>query len=267
MVVCKCLAKQRDNQGNIIRYALQDAYGNICRCSPDELKSNISHGVVEVINLKLTSDNRLIDNPKGENLVIQEVERITVGDNEIPMRTFMAGQGKRPEPLHGWMAEDNTEYHESIYGVLGGVLEVSRLSWRVQLNPDRSERIGVWVNEGYSISGATIDKFCEKLLDTWDKAQEKAAANPDDTWSYESFADVNVRYNYAGLTVWPTHSQLHFKSRAEIESFIHKIIKCKTRVDEIREIKGWRAKKTPVMKPDGTVETKGNWFNKWFGKR
>lgn len=61
MIQLKCSDKIKDNSGNIIGYSLIDYKGNTRRLRPDELKFAISIGYISVINLKLTSDNRLID--------------------------------------------------------------------------------------------------------------------------------------------------------------------------------------------------------------
>lgn len=59
-VVCKCTYKYRDKTGNIIGYQIQDNNGNIRDIRSDELKDLISKGKLEVENLTLTSDNRLL---------------------------------------------------------------------------------------------------------------------------------------------------------------------------------------------------------------
>lgn len=61
MIQLKCSSKIRDNKGNIVEYFLIDYKGSTRRLKPDELKFAISIGYINVINLKLTSDNRLID--------------------------------------------------------------------------------------------------------------------------------------------------------------------------------------------------------------
>lgn len=61
MIACKCIAKLRDNKGKIYGYTLQDINGQKQNVQPDNLKAAIRNNNVHVINLKLTSDNRLID--------------------------------------------------------------------------------------------------------------------------------------------------------------------------------------------------------------
>lgn len=66
--------------------------------------------------------------------------------------------------------------------------------------------------------------------------------------------------------VWPKFSQVYLNSLTEVEEFIKNLELAATRVNEIREIKGWKLKKNTRRNSDGTIETRGNWFNKFFGK-
>lgn len=58
----KCTQKYRDKHGNIIGYRLVDKQNSIEDYAPEELKQSIRDKRILVSNLKLTSDNRLIDN-------------------------------------------------------------------------------------------------------------------------------------------------------------------------------------------------------------
>ena len=57
----KCIDKARNKNNQIIGYKLQDQQGNIIIVKPEALKSVIRSKKIEIINLTLTSDNRLID--------------------------------------------------------------------------------------------------------------------------------------------------------------------------------------------------------------
>lgn len=58
IVVCKL--KFRDNRGNIIGYRLKDMNNNTIDILPDSLKKAIKSGRIQVQNLRLTSDDRLV---------------------------------------------------------------------------------------------------------------------------------------------------------------------------------------------------------------
>lgn len=274
MVTCKCIMKERDRNNNITGYVLEDAYGNKCHFTARDLKYYIKEGNIQVLNLKLTSDDRLIDEKIKSVPEIPVVDNIESNNITTNSWDFMSGKSgeKRIEPLYGWMSEENTVYTESIQGLTGGIVIVSRMSWEIQLLPERVNRIGVWVNHGFIISGGSVDKFKDSLRKNYTKCIEKMNKNINDTWEHEDGFDVlyscrQSLMNGPYLDVWPKHSQIHLKSQQDIEWLIRKLEETQVRVQEIREVKGWRTKKVPVMKPDGTVETRGNWFNKIFGNK
>lgn len=60
-VKCTCIEKFRDKQGNIKGYRLQDAQGKCLDITSENLKIEIFAKRFNVVNLKLTTDGRLID--------------------------------------------------------------------------------------------------------------------------------------------------------------------------------------------------------------
>lgn len=61
MIQAKCIEKFRDKQGKIIGYRLIDLNNQTQDVKADNLKYAIRDNKINVINLKLTSDNRLVD--------------------------------------------------------------------------------------------------------------------------------------------------------------------------------------------------------------
>ena len=61
MLKVKCIQKFRDKNNIIIGYRIIDQNGNMKDISSESLKQAIKQRKLEVINLTLTSDNRLID--------------------------------------------------------------------------------------------------------------------------------------------------------------------------------------------------------------
>lgn len=55
------LGKNRDHRGNITEFLLEDKYGNREVYPKKYLKSEMKSGRIDIINLKLTSDGKLID--------------------------------------------------------------------------------------------------------------------------------------------------------------------------------------------------------------
>lgn len=60
-MVYKCERKIRDKSSNIIGYILIKSNGAREHVKPEVLKQAMLNGSVQVINLKLTSDGKLID--------------------------------------------------------------------------------------------------------------------------------------------------------------------------------------------------------------
>lgn len=78
MLKAKCLEKIKDGT-SIIGYKLIDQYGTVLTCKASAIKEAIKNGSIDVVNLQLTSDNRLISKKiNQENKVIQ---KITIGRN------------------------------------------------------------------------------------------------------------------------------------------------------------------------------------------
>jgi hypothetical protein len=61
-ITCTCINKIRDKSGNIKAYLLQDNQGQSIQLASDELKRAIFYRQLHVVNLKLSSDGKLIDN-------------------------------------------------------------------------------------------------------------------------------------------------------------------------------------------------------------
>lgn len=65
MVQARCIQKFRDKNNNIKGYLLEDCTGQQLQVSPDQLKMAIFSKQIEIINLTLTKDGRLIDKEKS----------------------------------------------------------------------------------------------------------------------------------------------------------------------------------------------------------
>ena len=63
----RCVEKLREANGKIYGYTLVDNDGKQKKVRAEVLKMNIRDGKVNVSNLKLTSDKRLVDVAKNEN--------------------------------------------------------------------------------------------------------------------------------------------------------------------------------------------------------
>ena len=94
-ITCRCVYKQRC-KNKIINYILEDTKGNKIQITPDKLKQAVQNKELNITNLKLTTDNRLVDKKEikidrvGEvedkvlnkaKLLNLEIEKIQVQDN------------------------------------------------------------------------------------------------------------------------------------------------------------------------------------------
>lgn len=61
MIQAKCIQKFRDRSNRIYGYRLQDINGSTQDVVPEQLKEAIKSGMIQVTNLVLTSDGRLVD--------------------------------------------------------------------------------------------------------------------------------------------------------------------------------------------------------------
>lgn len=89
MIQVKCTYKFKDKNNNIYGYRIQDVNGKTMDVQADKLKQAIRNNQVTVINLILTSDNRLIDGKKVSNKkkdaklefknIIQKMDQLELG--------------------------------------------------------------------------------------------------------------------------------------------------------------------------------------------
>lgn len=66
MIYYRCVQKIKTNSGLITAYTLQSNTGEVVTVDKNMLKQQLNTGNIKVINLKLTSDNKLIDDALGE---------------------------------------------------------------------------------------------------------------------------------------------------------------------------------------------------------
>lgn len=82
VVKCKCIEKFRNKQGRIHAYRLQDNEGTIKDMVPEMLKIAIKENQITVTNLKLTSDNRLIDTKEQTVKQVKQEKALTFAEKK-----------------------------------------------------------------------------------------------------------------------------------------------------------------------------------------
>lgn len=78
MITCKCVSKFRDSNNKIIGYKLLDLNGKTQDIRSENLKGAIKRGEISVVNLTLTSDNRLVDKQSENSEAIHQKNRISI---------------------------------------------------------------------------------------------------------------------------------------------------------------------------------------------
>ena len=82
-ITCKQLEKYKDKSGKILGYRLADTNGNQIQMQAEELKTKIKAEVLNVVNLTLTKDGRLVDGAQKK-----EDRKKSKDDREMECRTM-----------------------------------------------------------------------------------------------------------------------------------------------------------------------------------
>ena len=86
LLLAECIGKEVDSKNTIILYKIIDANGCEYSLRPEELKERIKNNELDVLNLKLTSDNRLVEEIRTSSYdkgVEQPIEKDTSAIAEI----------------------------------------------------------------------------------------------------------------------------------------------------------------------------------------
>lgn len=81
MVIARCLQKFKNNTGKIYGYILQDINGNIKDVEAEDLKDAIKNNRINVVNLKLTDDGRLISIKEKQSSGLEMFRDINIQSN------------------------------------------------------------------------------------------------------------------------------------------------------------------------------------------
>lgn len=86
MIYAKCTMKFRDKTSKIMGYRLVDLKGQKQNIKPEILKAAIKNGQISVVNLTLTSDNRLIDT-SDKQYQQKKIDSTSVDEMHVKNRT------------------------------------------------------------------------------------------------------------------------------------------------------------------------------------
>ena len=236
MIKATCVNRYRDKTGKIIGYCLVSGQQPKDFTS-DELKKLIKLHKITVDNLILTKDEKLRF-------------KTEVDESNIPIKDSIDMQITSSNKLEGFWTDDNEVYNEILK--TGAVLKVSRGYWEVKYRPEKSKRVGVWVADGWSIGGKSIDKCIKEL--------NKASQIINEYYSSKSQIPLEKEIDYSIKVyctpmlkgrIWLMGSTIWISNKSELEKIISDLEYSKFRVLDIRKQLGW----------DG----RNSFLNKMFG--
>ena len=160
MIQAKCIQKFRDNTGRIYGYRLQDLNGKTQDVTSENLKKAIKRGQINIINLTLTSDYRLIDSK------YEQLQSKVLGAEPTPLKSREELKKKKIlsekvyEQAIGFMRIvdgvnplDKTSIHTESYDITNKLLQELSLD----LNDIGTHKIKEVLN------GIDIDLYAKKL--------------------------------------------------------------------------------------------------------
>lgn len=118
MIQCKCIQKYRDAKGNIYGYRLIDLNQQIQDVTPDDLKTAIRNNQVNVINLTLTSNNRLIDKKEDKQLVNKTImpNKVDIKQNKLDSRNLVYNVANEVYKMLGYDNVEELSGFDNSYG-------------------------------------------------------------------------------------------------------------------------------------------------------
>ena len=136
MIQLKCIRKFKDKSGRIHGYRLVDINGVVQDITPNNLKDVIKSGKVTVVNLTLTSDNRLIDKKQESidysTLITDKVNLQRIRDTDIKIAASICRYLNIKPTNKGLNVDENKITYKHSFNTL--------LSDNVQLEIEVSDR-------------------------------------------------------------------------------------------------------------------------------
>lgn len=230
-IICKCIKKFRNKQGKIIGYRLQDTKGQIKDVSTTDVKNAIKQCKINIINLQLTTNNRLIDKNTSSTSVKNDtrktVERIS--EKAVPvvntepniitefLMKYLVNTGYYDENTGSYkdknnVVSDRIENGKKIYKVLSKLASINipnilYFNDDLYINTTRtvSSRYGEKIsNECYKFSKycSNIIYICDEYIDIADVYCDLASEiNEDNRVIKAAFDGGGESYNEIIFTV------------------------------------------------------------------
>jgi len=183
MIQAKCIQKFRDRQGKIYGYRLQDINDQIRDVEPNDLKRAIASNQIEVVNLTLISDGRLVDKKpvnqlQNKKIMPNKVEK-PQDINDKLYKLLEQCANRIAQAING----RNAEYIEHDASVIGHVQALFDIGGHI-VYKGTERQIDMCIditgdNNGMWIGLIDMDEFCteaDKHLKIQDKSKFNAQA-------------------------------------------------------------------------------------------
>lgn len=125
MITIKCLCKKYNKNGVITHYKIQDIYGKEMIVTAQQLREAMIKNQVQCVNLKLTSNNRIVDKKTSNNVSKgnKQQTRKTLDINKLLIKLQMLGGTIRK------LDADTTEivYNNAVYRVKNNVVYLHKV--------------------------------------------------------------------------------------------------------------------------------------------
>ena len=133
MITCKCIQKFRDRNNVIYGYRLIDINGKTQDVTPADLKNAIRNKQVNVVNLSLTSDSRLIDKKEetileNKKIMPNEVKKPREINEEI--NEVLHRMAEKVVKSLGYSEVEYVEHEDSTPGYVHMIVSLPNLIYR-----------------------------------------------------------------------------------------------------------------------------------------
>lgn len=146
-----CIDRLKNNSNQIILYRIQDIYtGEVRDFEPLELKRYIKNGVFQVINLRLTSDGRLIiqrvenyENPNQSHYTVYDGASISIVNKPV----YSESESKRISNIMSGKEKKKSSFLYRLFGKLKDSNDLNYINTTTASDEYNSDSLGSEYNE------------------------------------------------------------------------------------------------------------------------
>lgn len=171
MIKVKAVQTFRDKNNTIIGYSLADSKGNVKKLKSQELKKAIKAGKIEVINLTLTSDNRLVSTKSKMSVNANKKKQVVSVRNKVPdVRNAKRADKvkinvkKKKSPYEELLAEINASEAGSIFDIV--IKGDDILLQGIKVDKDRLKG-KISIPKGVTVIGERVFMGCKNITEVY----------------------------------------------------------------------------------------------------